>query len=137
MSSGMTLIIGGTEVPGDVDEATIEHALRRLDDGRDAFVILQLSNQTYMQVAGGPGNFKLEYQDGSIEEHYSCSRNDLSADDVVNAFLSYFRVDNRWRKDYPWEPLDLGIAPQSKGRVFTIIFAAAVILIIAALLFGS
>ena len=135
--SGMTLVVGGTEVHGPIDEAIIERAVRRLDNNRDAFVILELSNQTYMQVAGGPGSYKLEYQDGSIEDHYSCSRSDLSADDVVNALLSYYRLDNRWRDDYPWQPLDLGAAPKSQGRLFMVIVTAAVILIIAALLFGS
>ena len=76
----------------DPTDARIREALARLDVGRDGegFAILNRDQMTYIQVSGDKAmGFDMEYQLGSIEEHYRAKREDFTLEEVVRALGEY------------------------------------------------
>ena len=94
-------------------EATAERiaeviaSLPQQKDG-DRFVILTGSDpQAYIQTLSTPIGFHLEYQEGSIAQHYRCTREDLSADEVIEVFRNYLAGDIFWKRRFQFECRDL------------------------------
>ena len=78
--------------------------------GREEFAILGVNPDTYIQCAaqtGPPYEYVLEYQDGSIDEHYAAVDGPITLDRVTAAFLKYLRGDPSWWSDFRWEKMDL------------------------------
>jgi hypothetical protein len=73
----------------------------------DRFAILSKDPQTYVQTLSTADGFQLEYQDGSIAEHYHCTREDLSAAEVIEVFRDYLAGDIFWKRRFPFECRDL------------------------------
>jgi hypothetical protein len=76
----------------------------------EQFAILSLDPGTYIQCAEQqepPFEYILEYQDGSIDEHYRAADEPITLDQVVATFLKYLRGDPSWRYDFQWEKMDL------------------------------
>lgn len=118
----MKLEINGTRIAEPLTRQVIEDAVRGLDGDGDSFAILSLTDMHYMQTCGGPGNYVLEYQAGSLDQHFTCTKNPVSADDVVRAFLSYFETDGRWESDFDWKPEEFAAAAPGLGaRVLLIV----------------
>ena len=44
----------------------------------------------------------LEYQDGSLGQHYLCVE-DTDITQVINAFILYLHSDERWKTQLMWE----------------------------------
>jgi hypothetical protein len=64
----------------------IRGILHDLAGRADPFVILDGDDQlVYMQAFWAPDGFQLEFQAGSLEEHYRATREDLSAAEVATA----------------------------------------------------
>ena len=100
------------EVEGEapIDQPTaaqVDEGLRTLQPSERTFAILAREDWTYIQTAfDGDGTFVLEYQDGSLEQHYRASR-PLLLQEVIGAFQSYLRQDGAWRSGILWERLEL------------------------------
>jgi hypothetical protein len=73
----------------------------------DRFAILAKHSQTYVQTLSTADGFQLEYQDGSIAEHYHCTREDLSAAEVIEVSRDYLADDIFWKRRFPFECRDL------------------------------
>ena len=71
------------------------------------FAILSDQSQTYMQALYMPEGFQLEYQEGTIAEHYHCIREDLSAEEVIGIFNDYLARDILWKRRSQFECRDL------------------------------
>ena len=100
----MYLEINGNVVNEPVSDELIEKTVYSFTGEGDSFLILSVDEMTYMQASGDPGGgYVLEYQDGSLEEHYYCADPDISAGKVTDAFRSYFAKDDEWRRKYMWE----------------------------------
>ncbi len=117
-----TLQIGNTTSIENPTDAQIAEALA----GADEFAILLKSDLVYMQAAPlnppqrglsrnrrdptplPPGEFHLEHQDGSLDEHYQVESGSVTFDQVVAAFQSYARGDDAWRTAFSWSKMDLG-----------------------------
>jgi hypothetical protein len=93
------------------DETTIENpskeeirsALLSLHVPGREFAILESAPGYYVQVAKNEdGSYALEYQQGSLKQHYGLE--DVVADEaeVIDAFLSYASGDDRWRYMFEW-----------------------------------
>ncbi len=81
----------------------IREAIEGFKDDSDSFAILAKSKLTYMQTVGSESEgYSLEYQEGSIDEHYECT-NDLSREDVIEALQAYRTGDESWRTRFRWE----------------------------------
>ncbi len=81
-----------------------------LPAGADAFAILanDADELTYIQAIGSPSEgFGLEYQDGSLDKHFQCTNQDLTAEHVVLAFRSYQRGETDWKTAFKWERVEL------------------------------
>src|SRR5690349_10813258 len=94
---GMELEIGGVSVAGHPDEAAIIAAIRGLEMGQGEFAILSRDDAHYIQTVPGPmpgSGFALEYQDGSVDQHYNCTDTYLGVDDIMRAFIFYLQGDD-------------------------------------------
>jgi hypothetical protein len=49
----------------------------------------------------------LEYQDGSLEEHYEVAGGPVQFHRVAEAFRSYAAGDNAWQTEFPWSRMHL------------------------------
>lgn len=70
----------------------VREALSTLNVARDGegFAILGPSEMTYVQVSGDPQiGFDIEYQEGSVTEHYRAAREDYSLDETVDVLIAY------------------------------------------------
>ncbi len=48
--------------------------------------------------------YVLEYQEGSVEQHFQSVRDDLTASEVVEAFCAYMDGNAAWRYPFEFEP---------------------------------
>ncbi len=79
-----------------------------LPGGVDSFAILSRDELTYLQAGGGPSEgFLLEYQEGSLDQHYRSSEESLSLSTVTSAFRLYAAEDPSWRSGVTWKRDDL------------------------------
>jgi hypothetical protein len=109
-----------TELEQSNENPSDEQILEGLDsiDGNDCnFAILALDDMTYVQTAGDPSKgFALEYQNGSLEEHYRVQGQDMNLDAIKKVFLSFSKGDISLFDKYEWEKEDLS----SKGGCMTV-----------------
>ena len=73
----------------------------------ERFAILGGDPQVYMQALSTPEGFQLEYQEGSIAEHYHCTREDLPAAEVIEVFSDYAAGDIFWKRRFQFKCRDL------------------------------
>lgn len=112
----MELIVNGDTIAEAVTDELIARSIHSLTGEGDSFAILAQAPEIYMQTAGGPGDgFVLEYRNGSAQEHYSCSRVGLTADEVINAFQSYLAGDSSWKSSLDWQPQVFSSSRSSSG----------------------
>jgi hypothetical protein len=81
-------------------------SLPQQKDG-DRFAILGKDSQNYVQALCTPDGFQFEYQEGSIAEHYHCTREDLSPAEVIEVFRDYLAGDIFWKRRFQFECRDL------------------------------
>ncbi len=89
----------------DVTEADILASI----EGED-FAILSCNDQTYIQCAEQdepPYGYVLEYQDGSLDRHYTAADGPITLERVLSAFVKYLRGDSSWRSDFRWDKMRL------------------------------
>jgi hypothetical protein len=90
--------------PGNIAE--IIASLPHRKEG-DRFAVLGKNSQTYVQTLSTAAGFQLEYQEGSIAEHYHCTREDLSAAEVIEVFRDYLVGDIFWKHRFRFECRDI------------------------------
>ena len=95
----------GTTIEHPTDEQ-IDSTLRELVSSGGGFAILSQSEQVYIQTAeNDEGECTLEYREGSVENHFCCTSEELSIDDVIGAFQDYANNNDAWKTRFPWRPL--------------------------------
>jgi len=100
---GLTLTTHDTGFD-DPDAATIAKVLASLDGGRHVLATLGHSELVYLQASGSvQTGFALEYQEGSLEQHYRSRNPDLPLAQVTEIFQEYARGDGSWRVGIEWE----------------------------------
>lgn len=86
-----------------------EKDLARIAD--EEFAIISREGWTYMQCAQNSdessGEFVLEYQEGSLDQHYHAVDGPVTLERVKAAFGKYLRGDASWRDDFEWERMVL------------------------------
>ena len=86
-----------------------EQDILSLIEGED-FAILGIDPDTYIQCAEQrepPYEYILEYQDGSLDQHFSAVNGPITLERVLATFLKYLRRDSSWRADFEWERVEL------------------------------
>ncbi len=77
--------------------------------GGDSFAILSRDELTYVQAAGArTEGFVLEYQMGSIDQHYRSTDSNLPLSTVTDVFQRYAAEDDSWQSRTAWRREDLG-----------------------------
>ena len=87
-------------------EAEIIAEFTKFGKDADDFVILSKNDMNYIQAAlsdyEGEG-FILEYQEGSLDKHFSATDNNISKDVILSVFLAYLKGDAAWKEQFNWE----------------------------------
>jgi serine/threonine protein kinase HipA of HipAB toxin-antitoxin module len=63
--------------------------------------------QRYMQALATPTGFVLDFQEGSIDQHYRSRREDLSEQEVIDAFRQYLAWGGKGRPAVEYEQIEL------------------------------
>lgn len=104
---------------------TLADDIEQLAGKTNEYAILARDEMTYIQASGDPDRgFILEYQEGSIEEHFCSIDKDLSLQQIVSAFQRFARGDDSYRNDFAWARDETGEGCAG-ATVFLIIGAAA------------
>ncbi len=84
-------------------EQGIPFAIRNLPGKNrdDSFIILSDGEGQVIQVSGGIGEFQLEYSERFGRKHY-WTDGELSEEQVVEAFLSFWKRDGEFRRKLHW-----------------------------------
>jgi hypothetical protein len=88
------------------EEGTIRHYVPQLGDKRDPFAVLEIGDGTYMQAYAKGGVYNVEHQLVSLSSHYRLEKS-VSAEVVINLFLSYAFGKKEWARDFNWTKMDL------------------------------
>ena len=100
---GLTLTTHDTGFD-DPDPGTIAKVLASLDGGRNVLATLGHSDLVYLQASGSvQKGFTLEYQDGSLDQHYRSGATALPLDEATVVFQKYARGDASWRDGIMWD----------------------------------
>ena len=94
---------------GNVIAPATEADIRASIEGEE-FAILAVDGNTYMQCAEqrqSPYEYVLEYQEGSLAQHYRAVGGGIPLERVIAAFLKYLRRDASWKSDFKWERIEL------------------------------
>jgi len=86
-------------------EADIRSALSSLNTkSGDAFVILGPSDMTYIQASGDQNvGFDLEYQEGTIHQHYRAKQEPIPLNAIIEAFIAYRNENSEWKAKFTFE----------------------------------
>jgi hypothetical protein len=102
------LIVNGKLVTKQPDENVIRETLLALQQQKKGFCILSQSELTYIQTAHRSSlGFNLEYQDGSLEDHYACTQAEILLEDVHKAFLLFLNQDEQLETLFTWERMQI------------------------------
>lgn len=84
----------------------ISDAISSLNAGGNAFAILEKTDATYFQTFLEPtGEYIVEYQDGSLDEHYKSSVFDMQQ--LITMFQSYAAGGDTWKQQCDWSKMEL------------------------------
>jgi len=112
----MNLVLNDDHVGEAVTEESIARYLSSFIEGDADSIFILSSEQGFVQAAKREdGSFVLEHCDRSVDEHWVCSADNLSREQLSFAFKSYFLADKSWVKRFSWEKMDLEVsddAPQ-------------------------
>jgi hypothetical protein len=76
----------------------------------EEFAILSMDAVTYIQCARqgeATCDYVLEYQGGSLENHFRATDEPITLERVVLTLQKYLRGDETWRTDLHWEKVKL------------------------------
>ena len=100
---GLTLTTHDTGFD-DPDAATIAKVLASLDGDRHVLATLGHSELVYLQASGSvQAGFALEYQEGSLDQHYKSQITALPLEQATEIFQQYARGEESWRRGLEWE----------------------------------
>ena len=117
----------------DPDAATIARVLASLDGDRHVLATLGRSDQSYLQACGSAqAGLALEYQEGSLDRHYTSGATTLPLTTVTDIFQRYAQDDPSWRDRVRWELVPY--VPQTIPWYSTWVGYVVILLIVAALI---
>lgn len=105
----MTLVICGDKKIETPSDEQIRTELANLNtSNEDSFAVLGNTDLTYIQISGDKTvGFDLEYQQGSVDAHFKATDENISLDQVVEAFISYRDGTLQWLKSFTFEGITL------------------------------
>jgi hypothetical protein len=87
----------------------IKQAFDAMLRGDIEYVILENENTgAFIQAAGVPDEyFVLEYQEGSLDQHFQAANPDLTPEKALAAFLEFNRGESAWKLRFTWKHVKL------------------------------
>jgi hypothetical protein len=129
---GLTLTTHDTGFD-DPDPATIAKVLASLDGGHNVLATLGHSELVYLQASGSvQTGFTLEYQEGSLDQHYRSRLLAMPLEEVTVIFQKYARADPSWRNGITWDRVAFARPRQAWSGTwigFLLILAFVIVLI--------
>jgi serine/threonine protein kinase HipA of HipAB toxin-antitoxin module len=89
-------------------DSSIAAIVAEIQGTNDPFLILGGDDQQrYMQALETPTGFVLDFQEGSIDQHYRTKREDLSSQEIIDAFRQYLAWGGKGRPAFDYERIEL------------------------------
>ena len=103
----MVLDICGTRKIENPTDEQIRTELGHLStQNEDSFAMLGPSDMTYIQISGDKSvGFDLEYQDASVDAHFRATDENITLDQVVEAFMAYRDGSTNWQTTFTFEKI--------------------------------
>jgi hypothetical protein len=102
--NNMILDICGREEVVSPTAEFLKDTVMSLDVSGDAYLILNAPDGKFMQCSGDQRvGFHLEYQDGSVDEHYQAVRGDLEAETIILKLSQYAEGNLEWKAGIEWK----------------------------------
>jgi hypothetical protein len=95
-------------------EEAIAEIIPLLQNRPDPFIILEKDEMTYMQALWTEGGFDLEYQEGTIFEHYRLTEL-TNKEDAISALQSYLRGEWYWKTRFRFEKKEIATTGSKLG----------------------
>lgn len=92
--------------PGDPTPQSIAALIPDLVGKTDPFAILDVDEQTYLQVLWTSAGFVLDFQEGGVAAHYRCVA-PMTAEATITAFQQYLAWNGKWRPNEHYERVEL------------------------------
>jgi len=103
----MRLELEDNTVINDPTHSQVEKVIRSLRTSGRSFAILEKQPGYYMQtVKNDDGSFTVEYQDGSLEQHFESSYY-IYVDEVIEILLQYLDGCTNWKSRHVWKQIRL------------------------------
>jgi hypothetical protein len=100
----MNLDLNGSEVAENASETDLTTCLDSFFGGAKDSIVILSSGEKFVQVCKGKNEeFILERQDGSAEQHFRCSNQNLSREQVRSAFKGFHTNRPAWVEELSWE----------------------------------
>lgn len=96
-------------------ESAIAEIVPMLENRPDPFLILEKDEMTYMQTCWMKGGYNLEYQEGTILEHYWLTTL-AERDDVIWALQSYLKGELYWKTKFKFQKKEIGTTSFKLGH---------------------
>lgn len=87
-------------------EENIAEIVCLLEEKRDTFAILEINDLTYMQTLWTANGYDLEYQEGSILNHYRVKEL-LTQEEAIWVLTSYSRGETCWKTKFEFEQKEI------------------------------
>ncbi len=102
----MTLDICGRKEVVSPTAEFLRDAVMNLDVSGDAYLILNAPDGKFMQCTGDHRvGFHLEYQDGSVDEHYQAAQDRLEAETIILKLSQYAKGNSGWKDGIDWKKI--------------------------------
>ena len=88
------------------DAEMIRRYVPKLQGENDPFAILEIGDGTYLQTYAEDGMYRVEHQLVSLASHYQLQQK-VSAETVIDLFLSYAFGRKEWAREFVWEKMEL------------------------------
>ena len=103
----------------------IDSSISALKDEVDSFAILAESEMNYVQVLVTEHGFVVQFQNGSIDEHFEFNTY-LSRPKTINLLQAYLLNSDKWQGDLPYSRVNLGSFWYNLGRTIGRFFGGIV-----------
>ena len=86
---------------------SISELIFRLVGAQDPFAIVAQSEKTFAQVLWTDAGFVLEYQTGSIDQHFRSERSDFTVQEIVTILTAYVVDPSNWTQGIAFARMDV------------------------------
>jgi hypothetical protein len=94
----------------------IAEIVKQIENKKNPFAILEKEDQLFMQTLWTPDGYDLEYQEGSVLEHYWLTEF-TSQEDAIWALQTYLKGELYWKTKFKFEKKDIATPSFKLGHI--------------------